>query len=63
MAILHCRLLMKWWNDFKVKEEEKENGKIINQWTKDYKLLDWGRRGLCPEYLEMGEFSVYFYFI
>lgn len=46
-------LLIKWWNNFKVKEEEKESGKIINQWTEDYKLLDWGPRGLCHEYLEM----------
>jgi hypothetical protein len=62
MAILHCRLLQKWWHNLKVKEEEKESGKIINQWTEDYKLLDCGPRVLCPEYLEMGEFSILFLF-
>ncbi|PNF43988.1 hypothetical protein B7P43_G00902 [Cryptotermes secundus] len=46
-------LLQKWWNNFKVKEEDKESRQIINQWTEDYKLVDWGPRGLCPEYLEM----------
>jgi hypothetical protein len=40
--------------------EDKENGKIKNQWTEDYKLLDWGSRGLFPEYLEMSEFSISF---
>jgi hypothetical protein len=62
MTILHCRLLLKWWNNFKVKEEDKENGRMKNQWTEDYKLLGWGPRGLCPEYLEMGEFAILFLF-
>jgi len=35
---------------------------IKNQWTEDYKLLDWGPRGLFPEYLEMSEFSISFHF-
>lgn len=63
-CILYFRLLFKWWNTFKIKTglqaEDKENGKIKKQWTEDYKLLGWGPRGLFPEYLEMGEFSVYF---
>jgi hypothetical protein len=54
MTILHCRLLLKWWNNLRVKEEDKENGKLKNQWTEDYKLLGWSPRGLCSEYLEMG---------
>jgi hypothetical protein len=54
--------LQKWWNTFQVKEEDKESRQIINQWTEDYKLIDWGPRGLCPEYLEMGEFSILFLF-
>jgi hypothetical protein len=54
--------LLKWWNNLRVKEEDKENGKIKNQWTEDYKLLGWSPRGLCPEYLEMGEFPVLFSF-
>lgn len=62
VAILCYRLLQKWWNNFKVKEEDKESRQIINQWTEDYKLIDWGPRGLCPEYLEMGEFSISFLF-
>jgi hypothetical protein len=33
MAILHCKLLKKWWNGFKVKEKEEESGETINQWT------------------------------
>ncbi|KAJ9601623.1 hypothetical protein L9F63_000231, partial [Diploptera punctata] len=50
-------LMFKWWNTFKIKtgmqEEEtvNKNGKI--QWVEDFKLLDWGPRGLFPEYLEM----------
>jgi hypothetical protein len=59
MTILYCRLLLKWWNNFRVKEEDEENGKIKNQWTEDYKLLGWSPRGLCPEYLEMGEFPMF----
>jgi hypothetical protein len=58
------RLLYKWWNTFKIKAglqaEDKENGKIKNQWTEDYKLLDWGPRGLFPEYLEMSKFFIPF---
>jgi len=56
--------LYKWWNTFKIKTglkaENKENGKMKTQWTEDYKLLDWGPRGLFPEYLEMSEFSISF---
>lgn len=62
VEILYCRLLQKWWNNFKVKEEDKKSRLIINQWTEDYKLVDWGPRGLYPEYLEMGEFSISFLF-
>lgn len=28
-------------------------------WYKDYKLLDWGPRGLFVEYLEMGNFQFF----
>jgi hypothetical protein len=30
------------------------------QWTEDYKLLDWGPRGLFYEYLEMGNTFIIF---
>jgi len=43
--------------------EDKENGRVKNQWTEDYKLLDWGPRGLFPEYLEMGECPFHFTFV
>ncbi|PSN32602.1 hypothetical protein C0J52_15186 [Blattella germanica] len=50
-------LLYKWWNTFKIKtgieQEEAESRIAKNQWTEDFKLLDWGPRGLFPEYLEM----------
>ena len=28
------------------------------QWMKDFKLVEWGPRGLFPEYLEMGKTCV-----
>lgn len=57
------RLLYKWYNTIKIKtglskdddEESKASGS--NQWCADYRLLDWGPRGLFPEYLEMGTLS------
>lgn len=29
------------------------------QWIKDYKLVEWGTRGLFNEYLEMGKYTLY----
>nr|CAD7267323.1 unnamed protein product [Timema shepardi] len=48
--------LMKMFNTFTIKtglQKKEEDMKYCNQWTEDYKLLDWGPRGLFPEYLEM----------
>nr|CAD7464075.1 unnamed protein product [Timema tahoe] len=48
--------LMKMLNTFTIKtglQKKEEDMKYCNQWTEDYKLLDWGPRGLFPEYLEM----------
>lgn len=36
----------------KTKKDSKE-GQL--QWLQDYELLNWGSRGLFPEYLEMGK--------
>jgi len=64
---LHCSLLLRWWNTFKIKTglqaEDKENGRIKKQWIEDYKLLGWGPNGLFPEYLEMGECPFLFTFV
>ncbi|XP_063237406.1 anoctamin-1 isoform X2 [Bacillus rossius redtenbacheri] len=48
--------VMKWWNTFKIKtglQEKEEDFHGCSQWTEDFKLVDWGPRGLFPEYLEM----------
>ncbi|XP_075213480.1 anoctamin-1-like isoform X2 [Lycorma delicatula] len=57
--------MYKLWNTFMVstgletKQEtqddvtETADAEQTNQWTEDYKLLDWGTRGLFDEYLEM----------
>uniref|UniRef100_A0A1B6ED36 Anoctamin n=1 Tax=Clastoptera arizonana TaxID=38151 RepID=A0A1B6ED36_9HEMI len=51
----------KWWNSFMLatgldsttESDENIDKSIRKQWTEDYKLLDWGDRGLFSEYLEM----------
>lgn len=63
-VFLSCSILLKWYNTFmlatgldsgKSKEEViEESGSSSKQWCEDYKLLDWGDRGLFYEYLEMG---------
>ncbi|XP_068084479.1 anoctamin-1 isoform X2 [Anabrus simplex] len=48
--------LYKWFNTLRVKAgvgKEEEKAVSYTQWAKDYTLLDWGPRGLFPEYLEM----------
>lgn len=45
------------YNEFRVRtglKEEQDVPLSVNQWTEDYKLLDWGPRGLFGEYLEIG---------
>lgn len=53
-------LLTKWYNTFSQKAglaQDKDDEVIgCNQWTEDYKLLDWGTKGLFDEYLEMGKY-------
>lgn len=40
----------------KSSSEEKDLAASVKKpWIEDYKLLDWGPRGLFPEYLEMGK--------
>lgn len=50
--------LMKKYKKFKFgsaqKAEKESELKAYNQWTKDYKLMDWNSMGLFHEYLEMG---------
>ncbi|KAL0277448.1 UNVERIFIED_CONTAM: hypothetical protein PYX00_004720 [Menopon gallinae] len=50
-------LFYKMYKEFRVrtglKKEEFQPYVSVNQWTEDYKLLDWGPRGLFVEYLEM----------
>lgn len=46
------------YNEFRVRtglKEVEEEPRSVNQWTEDYKLLDWGPRGLFSEYLEIGK--------
>lgn len=46
------------YNEFQIKtglKKQEETPLGVNQWTEDYKLLEWGPRGLFPEYLEMSE--------
>lgn len=35
------------------KKEQEADLKPYNQWTKDFKLMDWDSMGLFHEYLEM----------
>lgn len=47
------------YNEFRVRtglKKEELEPLSINQWTEDYKLLDWGPRGLFVEYLEMSRY-------
>lgn len=52
--------IYKWWNSMRVKKSafgsNKTSMKNTAQWIRDFKLLEWGPRGLFPEYLEMGMF-------
>lgn len=42
-------------DNVKSSSEEKDLAASVKKpWIEDYKLLDWGPRGLFPEYLEMG---------
>lgn len=64
----HClfvsyRLIWKWLNSLSIKAglEKPSSDDVVNdpsrkRWTEDFKLLDWGPRGLFYEYLEMGKF-------
>lgn len=36
-------------------DDKQEAVSIMNQWTNDYKLLEWSRRALFDEYLEMSK--------
>lgn len=50
-------LVYKWWNILKVigrKGSTKNVRGSAVRWVKDFKLVEWGSRGLFPEYLEMG---------
>lgn len=58
-------IIYKWMNTLKVKQSRWGSGgnfstKKAAQWVKDFKLVEWGSRGLFPEYLEMGNFMVLF---
>ncbi|XP_047098037.1 anoctamin-1-like isoform X1 [Schistocerca piceifrons] len=48
-------LFFKWLNTLKVKTGFRKKGleSCRSRWMKDFKLVEWGPRGLFPEYLEM----------
>lgn len=51
------------YNEFRVRtglKKEEETPLGVNQWTEDYKLMDWGPRGLFAEYLEMSGLPLIF---
>lgn len=55
-------IFYKWMNTLKVKKSRWGSGhnfstKNAAQWIKDFKLVEWGPRGLFPEYLEMGNYK------
>ena len=49
-------IFYKWLNSLKVRIGNKRNQSLKSKgqrWVKDLKLIEWGSRGLFPEYLEM----------
>lgn len=50
-------LLYKWLNLWRLRSDLRGKTAIKKnlQWVKDFKLIEWGPRGLFPEYLEMGK--------
>jgi len=52
-------LFYKWLNTIKMKTGLEPGSPATKsrskQWMKDFKLVEWGPRGLFPEYLEMGK--------
>lgn len=55
-------IFYKWLNNFKVKtgfKRDPKSEKSYYQWLKDFKLVEWGSRGLFPEYLEMGKYLIF----
>lgn len=49
-------LFFKWLNLWRLRTDLRGRSSIKKnlQWVKDFKLIEWGPRGLFPEYLEMG---------
>lgn len=39
--------------------QDKHQETITNQWTNDYKLMDWSRKALFDEYLEMSKKNIF----
>lgn len=58
LCLFDFRLFYKWLNTLKVKTGLEPGSPATKgrskQWMKDFKLVEWGPRGLFPEYLEMG---------
>lgn len=65
LTFFFCRIGKNALNTYSTKKQQQqksyvsENEKLAasnerNQWIEDYKLLDWNKRGLFYEYLEMG---------
>lgn len=49
-------ILLKWWAFFRIHTGQKQKEDPISPhtpWMRDFKLLEWGPRGLYDEYLEM----------
>ena len=57
-------LFFKWLNLWKLRNDLRGKTSIKKnlQWVKDFKLIEWGPRGLFPEYLEMGKLQLNFNF-
>lgn len=52
-------IFYKWLNSLKVRIGKQRNQSLKSRgqrFVKDLKLVEWGSRGLFPEYLEMGNY-------
>ncbi len=64
MSVIEYYIPMIWrlMNTIKVAASTRKGSEKSPQWTKDYKLAEWGNQGLFYEYLEMGAFTLHEFF-